>query len=203
MKTVSGNHVSALRRIILGLFAVALLHGCGLRAMDAQQVLLEPVLTVAPSDLGKGTLVVLSVMDERDTKTIGYRGWAFGDAAEITTLQDVTRVVDDQVRQGLARQGFELVDGGLADPAVLEVEIRLIEYNVSQGWNFILHTRATLKAVAGKGGQVFERLYRIENEKEVMIVPPDETNEEIINGTLSDAINALVNDRELLLFLAS
>ncbi len=108
----------------------------------------------------------------------------------------------DQVRQGLARQGFEPVDGGQAAPAALKVDVRLIEYNVTQGWDFILHARATLKAVAGKGGQVFERLYRVENKKRVMIVPPDETNAEIINRTVSEAINALVNDRELLLFLA-
>ena len=171
--------------------------------MDAQQVLLEPVLTVAPFDLGKGTPVALSVKDERDRTIIGYRGWAYGDAAEITTPQDVTRVVGDRVREGLVRQGFEPVDGAQTTVATLEVVVRLIEYNVSQGWDFILHTRATLRAVAGKSGQVFERLYRIENEKRVLIVPPDETNAEIINETISEAINALVNDRELLLFLAN
>ncbi len=57
MKAARGIHVSTLRRISLSLLVVALLSGCGLRAMDAQQVLLDPVLDVAQSDLGKGTPV--------------------------------------------------------------------------------------------------------------------------------------------------
>ncbi len=44
--------------------------------------------------------------------------------------------------------------------------------------------------------------YRVENEKKVMIVPPDEVNAEIINATLSDSINQLLNDREPMGFLA-
>jgi len=195
--------MNALQRVIFTLLAVILLTGCGLRAMDAQRVFLEPVLTVASSGQGNDTLVALTVVDERSATIIGYRGWAYGDAAEITTSQDVTQVIGSKVREGLVRQGFKPLISGEAVAATLRVEVRLIEYNVSQGWDFILHARSTLKAIAGKEGRILERFYRIENEKRVMIVPPDETNAEIINKSVSEAINSLISDGDLLTFLAN
>jgi uncharacterized lipoprotein YajG len=194
--------VTTVRLLVFSLVSAALLCACGLRALEDQQVVLAPVLTVSPLDVGNGTRIAVSVTDERDTSVVGYRGWAYGDAATITISRDITMTIAEHIRQGLLQHGFAPVDGNQRAPVDLEVEIRLIEYNVTQGWDFALHTRATMKAIALKNGRVFDKIFRVENEKRVVIVPPDETNSEVINGAVSEVINDLVNDRDLMTFMA-
>ena len=188
-------------RFAFGFLAAVALSGCGTRAMSPQAVFLAPTLALVDTDVGNGKKISLSVVDERDSSIIGHRAWALGDVAEITTQQDVAPVIDKKIRQGLIRQNFDPVRPDQATPASLKVEVRLIEYKVTQGFQWALHTRATLKAIARNGDDIFEKFYRVKNEKRVMIVPPDETNSKIINATVSEAINGLLNDRDLMLFL--
>ena len=62
--------------------------------------------------------------------------------------------------------------------------------------------KSTLKAVAKKDGKEYENIYRVDNEKRVFFVPGASKNEQIINQAISDGLQKLFQDQELITFLA-
>jgi uncharacterized lipoprotein len=187
-------------RPLLLLTAALLLGAC---AFTPQKVTLQPMLSVTGSEIGKGKLISLRVVDERPKQVLGHRGTAYGAAAEITTDQDVSEVVRNKVSEGLRANGFDVVTGANSLFS-MKVEIRLIEYTTSQGmWTGGIHTKAALKVICKNGTREYENIYRQENEERIMVVPTAERNEEFINKVVSQTLDKIFQDAELMRFLTS
>jgi uncharacterized lipoprotein len=186
-------------RITVGLLAL-LVGGC---AFTPQKVSFAPNVLVAPSDRGAGVSVAVKVVDERASLAIGRRGTAYGDAAAITSDQNVAAVIEAELIKGLQKKGFTVVGAGAAAPATLSAELRLLDYSTSTGmWTGGIHLRTTIKARAARGESVYEQTYRAEREERVMVVPTAEKNQEWINDSLADAIGQILSDDALLKSLA-
>lgn len=172
-------------------------------AFSPQKANIAPTMAVTPSDVGSGVTVAVNVVDERPSKTLGRRGTAYGAAAEITAAQDLAVVVQQHVVDALEQKGFTTADYDRDAPTRLSVEIRLLEYSTSQGfWTGGVQVQGTLKAVAMNDGEHFDKMYRSDEEKRVMVVPTADENEAWINTALSDVLNQMLNDDELVEFLA-
>ena len=167
------------------------------KLMDLFPRVLEEVARNMAADGGS-----VYIVDERDQVSIGRRYWGYGEAAKITTGQDVAELIRTEVVSALNSYSFEPVTAGENIPLSLKIEVRRLEYRGSQEFTFGLHVFVTLKANARNGDNIYEKLYRVEKEDRVMIVADAETNARLINATLSDAISQMVNDSELLAFLA-
>jgi len=171
-------------------------------AFIAQEVKLAPTVSIASSNVGRGTSVGVRVVDERPKKALGHRGAAYGAAAEITTKDDLAEVVRVEIEKGLKGKSFGLAQFSQDYPVRLSVEVRLLEYATSTGfWSGGIHTRGALKAIATKNGRGYEKLYRVEDEDRVIVVPTADRNEHLINEALSKLIGELFNDQELFTFL--
>lgn len=182
------------------LLAVVLLAGC---ALTSQQATLKPELQLSPTDLGRGTTVTLKVVDERPDKTLGHRG-AGMKGAKITTEQDVAEVFREKVVEGLKTYNFDPVPYSESIPKLLTIEIRLIEYSTSQGFATItVHTKTALKAIARDGGKTYDNFFRADYEESFGAIPFAEENEALINKVLSDVVQKLFHDQELMAFLAA
>lgn len=132
---------------------------------------------------------------------IGHRGPMR--TADIRSAVDVAQVVDDAVRQGLRNQGFTLVDPGATAPHSLLIEVRALSYETSAGFfTGGIHARSMLKARANRPGDIYEQVYRSENEERVIVVPTEASDSEQINRALSVAIDQMLADQHLLSFLA-
>ena len=174
--------------------------GC---AFISQEVKFAPNVSVPSSDAGRGVSVAVRVVDERPKKALGHRGTAYGAAAEITTKDDLAEVVRTEIEKGLKAKGFGLAQFSQDYPVRLAIEVRLLEYTTSTGfWTGGIHTRGALKAVAAKNGKGYEKLYRIDDEERVIIVPTSDHNEQRINDALGKLIGELFMDLELFAFLA-
>ena len=175
--------------------------GC---AFKPQKANIAPTVSVMASSEGNGVAVAVRVSDERPSKTLGRRGTAYGAAAEITAAQDIAVVVQKEIIDGLKKKGFTTVDGNGTSNTKLSVEVRLLEYSTSVGfWTGGVNIKGALKAVAGKNGKVYEKMYRTDKEERVVVVPTAETNEEWINDALSEVLRQLLDDKELMMFLAN
>jgi uncharacterized lipoprotein YajG len=184
--------------ITAGLAALAMT-GC---AYKAQTVNISPPINVAPSSVGAGIQVQVSVVDERASKSLGRRGNAYGAAAEITAAGDMTQIVRERVIEGLTRKGFVVTDQPAAGGPRLEVEIRLLEYGTSQGfWTGGVQIQSTLKADAENRGERFEKIFRSDREERVAVVPTAEKNAEWINRALGESLDQMLNDADLTAFL--
>ena len=63
-----------------------------------------------------------------------------------------------------------------------------------------MHVKGSLKAVASRAGQTYEKMYRGEKEERVVVVPTAETNEKWINDALSEVLRQLFDDNGLWAF---
>ena len=117
---------------------------------------------------------------------------------------DLTNVVRTAVADGLQRQGFVITSHKAPDGHELRVEIRNLDYNVTQGFLAgTLRTECGLKAICIKGSaRPYERLYRGEIMEKIQVVQGNQANEKYINSAISKAINSLLQDSELIHCLA-
>jgi len=198
------------RRVLLAI--AILIAGAGLAACGhkTQEVVFQPQVKTAPSNAGGGRTVSLSVIDERPEITIGYRQGAIGRTAGIIrTEQDLPAVVRAAIADGLSRMQFQVVPVGQPADASLKVELRQLEYQSASG---VLTkgalARSALKATGvrrpGAEGRayLFERLYRAENEMQSLLPPTASDNRELLNAILETTIQQLLDDQELIGFLA-
>jgi len=191
-------------RLFLVALALALTSGC---AFTPQVVEIQPELDVAKSDMGRGAEVAVYVVDERDSKELGRRGTGAMKGAAITTEQDMTVVFRDAIMAGLGEKGFAATaansPAALGRGALLRVDIRNIAYETSMGfWTGGVHVRGSMKGTATKSGESYDNFYQIDDEKRVVVVPGADSNEQMINTTVSALIQEMFNDAALFQFLA-
>ena len=169
----------------------------------SQEANLAPNLSVMGSSEGKGIVVSVRVVDERPTKSLGFRSGGYGKGAEIKSTQDVAIVIQEAIISGLRSKGFDTSDWNMESDPRLNVEVRFLEYTTSTGlWTGGVHVNAAIKIEATNGGEVYEKIYRSENEKRVVIVPGATSNEKQINLVLSDVLNRIFDDQALMNHLA-
>ncbi len=169
-----------------------------------QRVTLRPVVTMAETNIGGGSEVAVKVVDARGDKSLGHRGSELMRGAEITTDQDVPSLIYDAVARGLRKKGFALVAYAENSPRTLKVEIGLIKYQMSSGdWTVGVHTRTALKAEATNKGETYKNFYRVENDQRAGLPPSAKTNDRLINQAVSQVLQKLFDDQELITFLAN
>lgn len=191
-------------KVLLSLVALAMAGGC---AYTPQTVAIEPTLEVAASDIGGGREVSVYVVDERETTEIGRRGSGMLRGAAITTEQDVAKVFSDTIIANLNKMGYRASAVNSPAPAagasLLRVDIRSIEYETSTGfWTGGVHARGSMKGTATRDNRSYDKLYRVDEEKRVVVVPGADSNAQMINATVSAVIQEMFNDVELFRFLS-
>lgn len=180
---------------IAGLFA-----GCAWVHQDAT-LKLDPAIT--PSSIGRDATVAVKVLDQRRSKTIGYRGLDSKNAT-ITTDQDVAALFRAKIVEGLSRKGFNAVPHGEQPGRPLTVEIRQIEYKTDMDfWKGIIQAEVAISAWSVREDASYERIYHGQRKDTTMEAPGAKTNERLINGAISDALQNLLEDERLIRFLAN
>ncbi len=187
-------------KIILSIFTLSFV-GC---AYVSQQALISPSIHVINSNTGKGMKIMVRVKDERPSKSLGHRGDANGRGAEITTTQNIEGLVREEILRGLKKKGFDIAEYNVKHDRELIAELRLFEYSTSIGFfTRGVHVNGAIKVICKNRENEFERMYRIENEERVVIVPGAKANERMITEGMSNLLEKLLSDNELINFLAS
>lgn len=190
-----------MKKNVVVLLSIIFLGGC---AFNPQQAKLSPSVSVMSSNEGHNVKVAIKVVDERPSKSLGRRGTGMIAAAEITAAEDIAVVVQRSLMDGLRKKGFNPIDSSEGNDPRLTIEVRLLEYSTSQGfWTGGVHIKGALKAVAVRGADNYERMYRTEKEERIVIVPTAEMNEQWINDALTSVLNQVFEDAGLFKFLAS
>ncbi len=191
-------------RTSAALLFIALATGC---AFTPQTVVIEPTVEVPAGNIGEDRNISVYVVDERTTTTLGRRGSGALRGAAITTEQDMAAVFQTLIVENLNAMGFNAtaVTQGTAGlgSSLLRVDIRSLEYETSTGfWTGGVHTRGSMKATATRDARNYDKLYRVDEEKRVMVVPGANSNAQMINATASAILQELFNDVALFKFLA-
>ncbi len=177
-----------------------LITGC---AFTPQAIKIQPKIQVTESSLGRDRPLQINVVDERPRSTLGTRG-VRGVGAELTIEGDLVAIVWGSISDGMKRKGFAPQAERTTDTREVRVEIRNLDYTVTQGfWSGTLRTDCSLKAICIRGSnRPYEQLYRGEVQDDVMAVQTDEENIRYVNDAVSRALNALLQDEQLSACLA-
>jgi uncharacterized lipoprotein YajG len=60
-----------------------------------------------------------------------------------------------------------------------------------------------MKATGTRGSTVYDKLYRVDDEKRVVVVPGADSNAQMVNTTVSALLQEMFNDVELMRYLAA
>jgi uncharacterized lipoprotein YajG len=176
------------------------LSGC---AYIDQNLSVKPDLSFSSDNIGGGKKIALRVVDDRDDQLIGKRGVQYMPGGKISTDQDLVEVLKNALSDGLRKKGFEPV--GENDPSLsMKVELRSLAYTTAMGfWTGGNIGTAVIKIIATEpSGKTYEKTYRSQKEIRTAFVGSQETDAKVVNGALSEAINKIFEDKELLKFLA-
>jgi uncharacterized lipoprotein YajG len=193
------NEEESMRRHKGILVLIILLSGC---TFIDQTVKFNPQLNLQAVDIGKGKKIALDVLDDREDSTIGKRGTGMVRGAKISTDEDVVGIFQTAITDGLQKYGFVLAPNSEDVPTKLRVEIRNLNYDVTMGlWTGGNIGKASLKVTAFNGS-TYEKMYRGEKEIRTAFVASQETNSKIINAAVSQVLEEMFSDKELLVFLS-
>ncbi|SRR6266446_377873 len=176
-----------------------LLGGC---AWIDQRAVITPQLDISPSTIGAGKPVAVKIVDERPREVIGHRA-ASGVGGEIRAAQDIPDLVHQKVNEGLTHHGFVPGGADASSSRAMRVDLRLLEYEVTMGfWTGTMSSRAALKVTCTNGTETFDKLYRSNHEEHSMWVQTAASNNRQLSLAVSDVLDQMFRDQELLAFLA-
>jgi uncharacterized lipoprotein YajG len=187
-------------RLALVLVILSMSSGC---AFQAQAVKITPEIKSTSSVSGEGKSVQLVILDERPSQIVGQRG-AGTAGADMTVDGDLQGIVAKAISDGLAQRRFAAQTQDSHDLSRLRVEIRNLQSkNIVGFWAGTLRDEFSLKAVCKPvKGADYEQMYNGLYETSIQVVPTGDANNRYVSAAVSDAVNKLVNDDQLLRCLA-
>ena len=187
--------------LVVFLSLVAVLFGAGC-AWVPQTARIQVSPKVAPSTEGRGVKFAVEVLDRRLTTKLGHRGVDSENAA-ITSEQNIAVLVRDALVAGYVKKGFNVVIHEGDPGRVLTVELSKLEYTTDMVyWKGIVMTDAVLNATTFKSGVRFQQIYTGRRKETTIEAPRAKTNERLLNEAITEATKNLLEDPNLLRFLA-
>lgn len=157
---------------------------------------------VAPSNDGRGAEFAVEVLDRRMTTTLGYRG-VDSQNATITSKQNIAVLVRDALLAGFAKKGFQVKPHEGEAGLVLTVELAKLDYTTDMDfWKGVVMTEAVLNAKVVKNRVRFEQVYTGHRNETTIEAPRAKTNERLLNEAITKATRNLLEDPDLVRFLA-
>lgn len=199
-----GPNAAGLSRALCALLLLALgfsgLNGCS--PVPAQSVTLVPELKVPTGNVGKGKHLALKVVDARADKVIGYRNADGSRTAPITVEGALEKVVGESSAKILSELGFTPAPYKDGSPLTLTITVKELGYSVqSMTVTRKVTTKCVLSAKAVNGPGHWEGSFPVSHEKEMVTAPDENANARLINDVLSESLNLMLSDPELIQFL--
>ena len=188
-------------RYIYTLLSVLCLAGC---ALSPQAVVINPDLKVATNVTNpKPTSISVEVTDTRSSAIIGQRGGVYAETSNISTDDNMTATLEKKVGTALSEMGYTVVKKGGATTAVLAVRIINIHYVTNTEKKVLqnIETQVEIQAVCKKNGKEFTGSYSTTRKKDLIKVPSEPENEQLVNDTFSVVLNSMLKDKDLIAFI--
>lgn len=171
-----------------------------------EQLSLHPVVNSSSvPNVGRGQVVALNVIDARTQKSVGNRPSGLGPMAAVTLANNPEHAIYDAVSTGLSARGFKPVDYAThrREPISLTLTLRELGYEQKMSIMMIsVLAHSSIGAEAKHNGARYSKVYRADEVKNYPIVPTTGQDETHVNAVLSDNLNRIFFDKNLMNFLA-
>lgn len=179
------------------LAAMVILQGCSLKP---QNLRLDPQpVKVGESQAGSGTTVALQVADVRSTKKLGEVGDPDNKMVDVTLEEDSSPRIYERVKEALMRMGFAVVPHSEGTDPALRIELRKLELqSVKTPFTFETELRAEVAAHANKANSFYDRQFNVRTRKDGAAPPFEKDSNALVNTAVSQALEDLLSDEQLL-----
>lgn len=184
--------------VLLGM--VAAIQGCSLKP---QNLRLDPPLKVTESSVGNDRMVGLAVSDSRTDKKLGEVGDPNTKMVDVAVEEDPSAAVYARLEEALAKLGFSVVPYSDAMERTLQVDIRSLQLkSVKTAFTFETELRAEVGAHAANGPSYYDRQFNVRTRKDGAAPPFEKDSSMLVNTAVSQALEDMLSDEQLLDLLA-
>ena len=190
-------------RFLLTTAVVALLtstQGCSLKP---QYLRIDPEIKVKEAQIGNGKEVGLQVSDSRPDKKLGEVGDPDRKMVDVRVEEDPSPAIYERVRQALTRLGFSVQPMNEMMDRTLEIKIKNLELqSVKKPLTFDTELRAEVAAHAVNSTEYYDRQFNVRTRRDGAAPPYEKDSTRLVNTAVSQALEDLLADEELLAMLA-
>lgn len=176
------------------------LQGCSLKT---QNLRIDPEVKVKEEQIGGGKAVGLRISDARPDKKLGEVGDPDRKMVDVRVDEDPSPAIYQRVKQALTRQGFVVEPYGEAMERKLDIQIHKLELqSVKQPLTFNTELRAEVAAHAANSSAYYDRQFNVRTRREGAAPPYEKDSTILVNTALSQALEDLLADDQLISTLA-
>ena len=190
-------------RILLTTAVIALLTstlGC---AVKPQYLRIDPVVKVAQAQIGADKSVGLRVSDPRPDKKLGEVGDPDQKMVDVRVDEDPSPAIYKQIEQALIRLGFSVQPYSETMDRTLDIKIYGLELkSVKKPLTFDTEVRVTVAAHAVNSTEYYDRQFSVRTRKAGAAPPNQKDSTQLVNTAVSQALEDLFADEQLLAMLA-
>lgn len=186
---------------VLAVFGmVVAIQGCSLKP---QNLRIDPPLKVTEAAVGNGRIIGLEVSDTRTDRKLGEVGDPNTKMVDVSVEEDPSAAVYARLQEALAKLGFSVVPHSDAMERILQVEIRSLQLkSVKTAFTFETELRAEVGAHAGNGPEYYDRQFNVRTRKDGAAPPFEKDSTMLVNTAVSQALEDMLADEQLLELLA-
>jgi uncharacterized lipoprotein YajG len=202
-RPIKFKEISMNTRFLLATAAVALLmitQGCSLKP---QYLRIDPEVKVKQAQIGNGKVVGLRVSDARLDKKLGEVGDPDRKMVEVRVEEDPSPAIYQRIKQALTKMGFSVEPYSEAMASTLDITIRKLELqSEKQPLTFETELRAEVAAHVANGSEYYDRQFNVRTRKPSAAPPYQKESTQLVNTAMSQALEDLLSDEDLLAMLA-
>jgi uncharacterized lipoprotein YajG len=190
-------------RIWLATIAIALCistQGCSLKT---QYLRIDPDVKVKATQIGNGKEIGLRISDARSDMKLGEVGDPDRKMVDVRVDQDPSPAIYERVKQALTGQGFSVKPYSEAMDCTLDIKILKLELqSVKKPLTFDTELRAEVAAHAVNANDYYDRQFNVRTRKDGAAPPFEKESTQLVNTAVSQALEDLLADEEMLAMLA-
>ena len=176
------------------------MQGCSLKNENLR---IDPEVKVKESQIGIDKTVGLRIADARADKKLGEVGDPNNKMVDVRVDEDPSPAIYERVKQALTRMGFSVQPYGDGMDRTLEISIRTLELqSVKKPLTFDTELRAEVAAHAANSTAYYDRQFNVRTRMDGAAPPYEKDSTKLVNTAVSQALEDLLADEQLLDLLA-
>ena len=166
-------------------------------ALSPQVIGINPDISILEeSEQQYNKTISVVVNDARNSNILGSRGGIYSDTALLSTAEDMTINLKNNLENAFSSMGYNVFGSG---GNILTINIQELSYNAGRETTVTkVVTSASVDVSCQNQSQTMNNTYRITDTKDFITTPTSGQNREVINSTLSTALNRMFSDQNLL-----
>ncbi|HEX4986483.1 MAG TPA: YajG family lipoprotein [Burkholderiales bacterium] len=174
--------------------------GC---ALTTQHLRLDPEIKVAEKQVGAGKTVGLRVSDTRADKKLGEIGDPDRKMVDVLVDQDPSAAIYLRVKLALVKLGYSVEPYADGMDRTLDIRVsKLALESVKQPVTFDTDLRAEVVAHATNANATYDRQFNVRTRMQSAAPPYERESTSLVNTAVSQALEDLLSDENLLALLA-